>query len=305
MLNVFNEEIEYLIKSGISNLYWYKNDLKIVWLKSGVPSKVCEELFTRKNNEGNVLSKKQLMDLLYEQLHNYDYDRRLEISRNFVRILTEKTEFKPQDPKHKIEISENSAMKLKQIIDREQREKEEEYKKQIIKKTQEAKPEDYYSQLSRLNKRFTDSLKLSPQKRGYELEKIFPDLMKISGIPVENSFKIIGEQIDGAIKYDSDYYLIELKWIAVQVNQGDISSLYMKVEGKMQSFGLFIAMNGYSSELLQSLPIGKGIKVILLDGIHLTNVISGIYTFQELLEYARKQASVKGKMYCSHDISLG
>ncbi|YAF95057.1 MAG: hypothetical protein AB3A66_21125 [Nodularia sp. CChRGM 3473] len=73
----------------------------------------------------------------------------------------------------------------------------------------------------------------------------------------------------------------------------------------MQSFGIFIAINGYSSEVLQSLTRGKDIKLILLDGRHLMNVISGIYTFQELLEYARKQASLKGEIYCSHDIYLG
>ncbi|WP_206754714.1 restriction endonuclease [Anabaena sphaerica] len=155
----------------------------------------------------------------------------------------------------------------------------------------------------RLHERFIDSFKLPPQRRGYELEKIFTDLMKISNIPVEESFKIEGEQIDGAIKYDSYYYIVELKWTANKVNQAQISSLYMKVEGKMQSLGLFISMNGYSQEALESLTRGKPMQIILLDGTHLMSVISGIRTFKELLEHARKEASLKGNIYCSHDIS--
>lgn len=62
-------------------------------------------------------------------------------------------------------------------------------------------------------------------------------------------------------------------------------------------------MNGYSSEVLSSLTKGKDMKVLLLDGIHLTNVITGLYTFQELLDHAKDQASFKGEIYCSHEIS--
>ena len=32
------------------------------------------------------------------------------------------------------------------------------------------------------------------------------------GIEVTESFKIVGEQIDGAIKYDGEHYIIEAKW---------------------------------------------------------------------------------------------
>lgn len=39
-----------------------------------------------------------------------------------------------------------------------------------------------------------------------------------------------------------------------------------------------ISMSGYSKEVLNSLPRGKEIKLILLDGVHLANVIYGNYT---------------------------
>lgn len=77
----------------------------------------------------------------------------------------------------------------------------------------------------------------------------------------------------------------------------------MKVDGKMESRGLFIAMNGYSREAVSSLTRGKSLMIILLDGVHLANVIYGIYTFQELLEHAIRQACLKGEIYCSHSIS--
>jgi hypothetical protein len=76
----------------------------------------------------------------------------------------------------------------------------------------------------------------------------------------------------------------------------------MKVEGKLEARGIFVAMNGFSKEVLESLPKGKEIKILLLDGVHLTNVISGIYTFQELLEHSISQASLRGEIYCSHEV---
>jgi hypothetical protein len=301
MFDVFTEEIEVQLKTGIANLYWFKKDLKKAWLRSGVEPLLCNSLFLRKNEKGDILSKRELMDALYEELRKVEYNRRLEVSRNFVRILVGHKNFVPQDEKHRIEIAERCALKLREIIAQQQ--KEQEYREQIRRKALEAKQEDYFNQLLQLRERFVELMKIEKQKRGYQLEKFFADLMKVSSIPVEDSFKITGEQIDGAIKYDGHYYLIELRWTEEKVAQNDIASFCYKVEGKYEARGIFIAMNGFSDDMLSSLPKGKKLRVLLLDGRHLTNVIYGICTFQELLEHALSQATLKGEIYCSHDIA--
>jgi hypothetical protein len=301
MFDVFTEEIEVQIKTGIANLYWFKPDLKKAWLRSGVNPKLCNSLFLRKNEKGETLTKRQLMDLLYENLRTLDYNRKLEISRNFVRILVEHQNFVPQDEKHRIEIAERCALKLKEIIANQDKERE---NRELIRlRVEKSKKEDYHVQLLRLRERFNDLTKMKEQERGYELEKLFTELMKISNIPVEKSFKIIGEQMDGAIKHEGHHYIIELRWRDKKSSQNDISSLYLKVEGKLEARGIFIAMDGFSNEVLSSLPKGKGLKVLLLDGIHLSNVIYGLYTFKELLDYALNQASLRGEIYCAHEIS--
>ena len=301
MFDVFTEEIEVMIKDGITNLYWYKNDLKRVWLRAGVDPAMWDALTARPGYEGGEPTKRQLMGYLYEELRQSDLNKRLEISRNFVRILIEHRDFVPQSPEHRVEIAERCALKLREIIA--QQEKEKEYRDQIRRRAQQAAKETYSSQLLELRGCFVEATKLEGQKRGYELEKIFTRLMRISGIPVEEPFRIIGEQIDGAIKYDGHFYLVELKWVKKKCDQSTIASLYLKVEGKMDARGLFIAMNGYSGDVLASLPKGKEIKVLLLEGVHLANVIYGNYTFQELLEHAINQASLKGEIYCPPNIS--
>lgn len=301
MFDIFTEEIEVQIKLGLSNLYWYRKDLKKAWLRSGVELTICDSLFSRHNDSGGKPSKRELMDFLYEEIRNIDFNRKLEISRNFVRFLVEHENFVPQDPKHRIEIAERCALKLKEIIKKQ--EKDRAYKEEIRRRKREVKRDDYYSHLEKISKRFIEIAKLEGQKRGYELERIFADLMKVSNITVEQPFRIVGEQIDGAIKYEGHYYLIELKWTERKAGQSDISSLYLKAEGKKDAYGIFISMNNYSNEVLSALPKGKRLKVLLLDGNHLANVISGIYTFQQLLDHANKYATLRGEIYCPHDIS--
>ncbi|WP_045577130.1 restriction endonuclease, partial [Desulfosporosinus sp. I2] len=300
MFDVFTEEIEVLVKDGIANLYWFREDLRKAWLRSGISPTVCDLLLAKKREDGSNLSKRELMDGLYLQFRQSDFDRRLESSRNFVRILIEHKSFVPQQEKHRIEIAERSSLKLKEIL--RQQKKEQEGKDALRAKALRAQKESYDFRLTRLRERFDQILKLDRQKRGYELEKFFGELMGLSGIPVEEPFRIMGEQIDGAIKYDGHYYLLELKWIEKKVDGREMGSFYLKIEGKMDARGIFVSMNGFSKELLASLPRGKEFKAILLDGTHLMNVICGVYTFQNLLEHAISEASLRGEIYCSHNI---
>ncbi|MEA2336351.1 MAG: hypothetical protein QOE82_358 [Thermoanaerobaculia bacterium] len=300
MFDVFTEEIEVLIKDGIANLYWFHGDLQKAFLRAGVEDKLVKKLVAMRNADGTKLSKRRVMDQLYTELRTADFNRRLEISRNLVRILVNQKGFTPQGDGHRVEVAERAALKLRQIIAAQDAEQEQ--RRMAKQRAAVARRDTYDSQRAMLNDRFLQAIKLEPQKRGIELEKIFSELVRISGLPVEEPFRIVGEQIDGAVKYDSRYYLVELRWREPRADQQQIAGLYIKVEGKLDARGIFLAMNGYSSEVLQSLPKGKTIKVVLLDGLHLTNVLCGNYTLNELLGHAIRNASLRGEIYCPHDL---
>jgi hypothetical protein len=303
MLDVFNEEVEVLIKDGIANLYWYKGDLHKAWLRSGVSTAVRDEIQKLRNEDGHELSKRKQMDALYDRLRLSDYDRRLEVSRNFVRILVEQVGFTPQSEKHRVEVAERCALKLKERI--RSQEAERICRESIRVSAAKASRETYDSKLGELRGKFSDAHDLEVQKKGYALESIFTELMRISGIPVELPFRIVGEQIDGAIKHDGHYYLVELKWTVAKSDPKDIAHFYFKVEGKLQARGLFISMSGFTEGAIATLPKGKELKILLIDGQHFANVIHGMYRFQELLEHAIRQASLKGEIYCAHRIATG
>jgi hypothetical protein len=301
MFDVFTEEIEVLIKDGISNLYWFHGDLKKACIRAGVNEKLAVRLFSQRDPEGRKPSKRTIMDQLYAELRKAEFNRRLEISRNFVRTLVEQRSFTPQADGHRVAVAERAALKLRELL--KQQESERDTRQLAKQRAAVSKADSYESKRGVLYDRFVQSSKLDPQSRGLELERVFTELVRISGLPVEEPFRIVGEQIDGAVKFDGKYYLVELRWREPKANQQQIAGLYIKVEGKLDARGIFVAMNGYSSEVLQSLPKGKAIKVVLLDGNHITNVLCGHYTLKELLDHAIAQASLRGEIYCSHELT--
>ncbi|TYQ27322.1 restriction endonuclease [Pseudanabaena sp. UWO311] len=300
MLDVFTEEVEVIVKDGIANLYWYKSDLHKAWLRSGVPATIRDEVIRLRTKDDQEFSKRRQMDALYDRLRSGEYNRRLEISRNFVRILIEQKMFVPQSEMHRVEIAERCSLKLRELI--RQQEKEREHNDSLRANIERTKRETYESRIANLQLKFAEAHNLPPQKKGYELESLFNELMIISGITVEEPFRIEGEQLDGAIKYDGHYYLIELKWTSDKSDPKEIGHFFYKVEGKLQARGIFLSMNGFTNGAITTLPKGKNLKIILLDGNHLANVIYNTYKFQDLLEYSIRQASLKGEIYCSHNI---
>ena len=90
---------------------------------------------------------------------------------------------------------------------------------------------------------------LDPQKRGYEFEKFLFDLFDLYGFNPRPSFRITGEQIDGSIEFEHQYYLIEAKWKTNPINEADILVLDGRVSGRSPiARGIFITMGNFSRE---------------------------------------------------------
>ena len=65
--------------------------------------------------------------------------------------------------------------------------------------------------LNLFNGKDQDGKIINSQKRGYLFEDFLKRLFLKEEIEVTDPFKIIGEQIDGAIKYEGEFYIIEAK----------------------------------------------------------------------------------------------
>jgi hypothetical protein len=114
---------------------------------------------------------------------------------------------------------------------------------------------------------------ISPQERGYALEALLQELARLSNLEVTEQFWVLGEQIDGAIKFEGEHYIFEAKWQDAAASNEPVYQFAAKVEGKLYGRGLFISVNGYSPLVVDSLTKGKAIRTILIDGADILMVL--------------------------------
>lgn len=79
--------------------------------------------------------------------------------------------------------------------------------------------------------------------------------------------RVVGEQIDGSFELDHEIYLLEAKW---QQDPSPASDLYVfreRVEGKSKfTRGVFLSVNGVSSEASDTITRGKQPDFFVIDG---------------------------------------
>lgn len=125
---------------------------------------------------------------------------------------------------------------------------------------------------------------ISPQERGFKLERLFFDLLHFSEIEYTNPYRTTdGEQIDGAFKFEKFDYLVEIKWINGPVKHPELSVFDGKIRGKAQSTrGLFLAANGFDVNAVAKFS-GDAPRIVLMTGEDLTMVLNGSIPFYDVM----------------------
>lgn len=144
--------------------------------------------------------------------------------------------------------------------------------------------------------------KTSRQQRGYALERILAELSRLSRLETTEAFRVNGEQVDGAVKFEGEHYLIEAKWQERAASNEPVYQFAGKVAGKLYGRGLFISVNGFSPEVVRSLVLGKEIQTLFIDGEDLILVLEGHLTLRDMIDRKVKAAQTKGLIYV-HPIS--
>ncbi|MDT4329001.1 restriction endonuclease [Methylomonas sp. MS20] len=144
---------------------------------------------------------------------------------------------------------------------------------------------------------FSLSVESNPQKRGYMFEKFLNELFLAFDLDPKKSFKIVGEQVDGAFTFDNQDYLLEAKWQKEPIQAGDLFDFGGKIDGKFKAaLGLFISINGFSPDSTKvSSPIIK--SMILMDGSDLMAILENRTSLKDMLFRKRRHATEKGEIY--------
>ncbi|MBK7683991.1 MAG: restriction endonuclease [Bacteroidetes bacterium] len=164
---------------------------------------------------------------------------------------------------------------------------------EVLKKAEQAREKNqtiikesinYQQKLDELKTKFIEiAINENHQARGHQLEKFLIELFIFFDLDPKSSFKIVGEQIDGAFTFDNTEYLLEAKWQKSPINAQDLYGFAGKIQGKFKSTcGLYVSLSGYSEDSTK--VDGPSIKaLILIDGSCLIEVLEGRIKLNDML----------------------
>lgn len=136
------------------------------------------------------------------------------------------------------------------------------------------------------------------RNRGFEFERLLKRLFELDDLDPRSSYRTDGEQIDGSIKLDGRYCLIEAKWHADPLPASVLYQFKGKVDGKLVgTIGIFISMSGYASDAVDALTLGKDLSLILLDSNDIDVAILKNLGIKAVLDVKLRTAAEEGVIY--------
>jgi hypothetical protein len=156
----------------------------------------------------------------------------------------------------------------------------------------------------KLKSQLIEVSQMTPQARGYGLEKFLKDLFDAYDLSARASFRLVGEQIDGSFILHNETYLLEAKWQNAPTGVDDLHTFSGKIGQKATwSRGLFVSISGFTEEGLQAL--GRGKSFICMDGCDLYEVLDRKLSMIEVLAAKVRRAAESGSPFVRvRDLSL-
>jgi hypothetical protein len=290
----FPADIKACMKDCILSIFWPKKDIFGFFKKHDCTK---HDLKALDGYEGML--RHVMVDNMYDRLAERA-DGGLGQFRSMLRSLVGWSRFDPYyfETLKKLDraVAERNIAHLKQLQEIRDAKIHEERAKREAAKAEAQKPK---FDLAALRDQYLElhSGKMNAQKRGYALEKLFAELARVDSLEVTESFKVVGEQIDGTVKYDGEHYLVEGKWQDKGSANEPVYQFVGKIEGKMYGRGLFVSVQGFSENVIETIVKGKAIKTIFVDGEDLILVLEGFLSFRDMLDRKIKAAQTKGLIY--------
>lgn len=306
-----NEDKRKLTIEIIANLVNIKNQMFEQILK---PAGIKEEQFLRlrssKNAIGKLCTKREIGAQLLEEFYNPIEEKKF--IKSIIEIASKWNKFHLADNEYTARAIVQKArevlntIEINEAIESEFFEEEKKQAKLRIEKLKQKAREEKKSEIlerSKLLLMMFDEMaimKNNPQKKGYMLEELVNMLFQLYDIALLESFRRNngGEQIDGAFKLEGWHYIVEMKWTNQLTDMKQLDSLYGKISrsGK-QTMGLFISINGWSSNVIPLMKQHPEKAIFLLDGYDLRVVLSGEIDLIELLQKKIEKLNLMAEPY--------
>lgn len=133
-----------------------------------------------------------------------------------------------------------------------------------------------------------------PHKRGIALQDILNRLFRAYGVAVREAFALTGdcgagivEQIDGVISFEGEIYLVEMKWWEKRLGPGEVAQHIMRLFGRGEARGIFIAGSGYTEGALDACRSILNQRLVVL--CTLTEIVSLLEANGDLTDFLRRK----------------
>src|SRR6202049_647712 len=285
------------LKEALTDLYWYKADLRS-FLTATLTSPALLSRLNWQDYKRNIVS--ELIDYLEQRQDEYQAD--------LLRLMTEVARVEDFSHLERLEGGKEKAATaraavralrkltaLHEALFDEQRRMEDRRKAAhqsmlrttAVRERLEGLKSDYFALLGGNE----------PHQRGFLLEKLIRALFEVFDLAPRASFRIVGEQIDGAFTFDATDYLFEGKWQQEPVGAADLDVLAGKLARKLENtLGLFLSVNGFSEDGVKAHSSGRRL-MLLMDGSDLMAVLEGRIDLIQLLLRKRREAAQTGNIY--------
>lgn len=285
------------LKQALTLVYWFKSELRSFLSQClsdpGVLSRLNWDDYKR-----NIVA--TLVDHLARNEEVYQ--------RDLIRLMTEVCEVTDFSHLKRLEDGDKKAREAKEAVEalraqlrgyqdlKEEEEKAE--KRRADAHARMMRVNAVQKQLEELKQEFFQLVGSEhPQQRGFMLEKVLKGLFDLFDLDPKASFRIVGEQIDGAFSFEGTDYLLEAKWQQEPVVAADLDGLAGKLSRKLENtLGLFLSVNGFSEDAVKTHSSGRRLT-ILMDGSDLMAVLEGRIDLVQLLLRKRRKASETGNIY--------
>jgi len=283
----FNVKGKLISLSG--TCFWYWNNFYSFLESCGIPSSVYKQ-FGKEGGKYQIM--RSVLELL-ERQGKYDVIKTIAVQ--FFNLIPSGDGI--DIDKANKQLEEFKAMVGISLIE------EEVNKREFAKKREEwkrisAEKEIYKNKLMNIKERFLIlNASEDKQKRGYELETLFFDLLELEEFEFHRPYKSAGEQIDGHFRYEKFDYIVEIKWTEAFTRQSDLSIFDGKIKGKGQSTrGFFVSINGFDTNAVSKFS-NDSPKIMFMDGQELFTLLEERTTFYDLMKLKADAFARKGDIY--------
>jgi len=292
---MYPPEVIQALRDALRNIYWYKGELRLFFLACGLPVNMVAKQGWHDSQEYKVsIAGKILDELISMEEGGLGYIRRI------IKAILDIPNFdhlrKLEDGVVKVSAARKSVENLRGLVLKHDATFCKEREEQAVHTDRLAQAIKHRNdEIARLQSQFYELVANDDaQKRGLLFQNFLWDLFKAHDFNPRGSFRIIGEEIDGAFEFDMTQFLLEAKWQKKPVGAAPLDSFSKKVERKLENtLGLFVALNGFTESGLGAFS-GSRPSIILMDGEDLALVLQGLVDFHDLLKTKVRYASQTG-----------